>query len=153
MDREAWRAAIHEVAKSRTWLSDWSDMIWYIKCLLTWSFPHFLPKWKKLNYLFNPPTISNLKISSSCGRIFSIFSPLFEFAEWNFKFCPVAIHWSHHLQSRLSFSFTSSSYWIKLSFWTIISDMYLMFPFVAVNTKHDYESKSCSNDFKCMNPC
>ena len=30
MDREAWRAAIHGVAKSRTWLSDWSDLIWYI---------------------------------------------------------------------------------------------------------------------------
>ena len=25
MDREAWRAAIYGVAKSRTWLSDWSD--------------------------------------------------------------------------------------------------------------------------------
>ena len=30
MDREAWRAAIHGVAKSRTQLSDWSDLIWYI---------------------------------------------------------------------------------------------------------------------------
>ena len=29
MDREAWRAAIHGVAKSRTWLSNWSDLIWY----------------------------------------------------------------------------------------------------------------------------
>ena len=28
MGREAWRAAIHEVAKSRTQLSDWSDLIW-----------------------------------------------------------------------------------------------------------------------------
>ena len=27
MDREAWRAAIHGVAKSRTQLSDWSDLI------------------------------------------------------------------------------------------------------------------------------
>ena len=29
MDREAWRAAIHGVAKSRTRLSDWSDLIYY----------------------------------------------------------------------------------------------------------------------------
>ena len=28
MDREAWRAAIHGAAKSWTWLSDWSDLIW-----------------------------------------------------------------------------------------------------------------------------
>ena len=27
MDREAWRAAIHGVAKSRTWLSDWTNII------------------------------------------------------------------------------------------------------------------------------
>ena len=25
MDMEAWRAAIHGVAKSRTWLSDWTN--------------------------------------------------------------------------------------------------------------------------------
>ena len=30
MDREAWSAAIHGVAKSRTQLSDWSDLIWTI---------------------------------------------------------------------------------------------------------------------------
>ena len=28
MDREAWRAAIHGVAKSRTRLSDWTELIW-----------------------------------------------------------------------------------------------------------------------------
>ena len=26
MDREAWRAAIHGVARSRTWLSDWTEL-------------------------------------------------------------------------------------------------------------------------------
>ena len=26
MDREAWRATIHGVAKSRTWLSDWTEL-------------------------------------------------------------------------------------------------------------------------------
>ena len=29
MDREAWRALIHGVAKSPTRLSDWSDLFWY----------------------------------------------------------------------------------------------------------------------------
>ena len=33
MDREAWRAAIHGVARSQTWLSIWSDLI--VECF-TW---------------------------------------------------------------------------------------------------------------------
>ena len=33
MDREAWHAAIHGVAKSRTWLRDWTE--------LNWTDPHF----------------------------------------------------------------------------------------------------------------
>ena len=28
LDREAWRAVIHGVAKSWTWLSDWTDLNW-----------------------------------------------------------------------------------------------------------------------------
>ena len=28
MDREDWRAAVHGVAKSRTWLSDWTELNW-----------------------------------------------------------------------------------------------------------------------------
>jgi len=28
MDREAWRATIHGVAKSQTWLSDWTELNW-----------------------------------------------------------------------------------------------------------------------------
>ena len=27
MDREAWRPAVHGVAKSQTWLSDWTEVI------------------------------------------------------------------------------------------------------------------------------
>ena len=30
MDREAWRAAIHGVAKSPTWLSDYTELNWEI---------------------------------------------------------------------------------------------------------------------------
>ena len=37
MDREAWRAALHGVAKSRTWLSDWTELNRRILCkALTW---------------------------------------------------------------------------------------------------------------------
>ena len=28
MDREAWRAVVHGVAKRRTWLSDWTELNW-----------------------------------------------------------------------------------------------------------------------------
>ena len=33
MDREAWRAAIHGVAKSRSWLSDWTKLNWRVKII------------------------------------------------------------------------------------------------------------------------
>ena len=33
MDREAWHAAIHGVAKSRTQLSDWTELNWYDACV------------------------------------------------------------------------------------------------------------------------
>ena len=32
MDREAWRAAIHGVTKSWTWLSDWTKLNWTTLC-------------------------------------------------------------------------------------------------------------------------
>ena len=35
MDREAWRAAVHGVAKSWTWLSGWTELNW-------WSYTHAL---------------------------------------------------------------------------------------------------------------
>ena len=40
MDREAWRAAIHGITKSRTWLSDWTKLNWelvYVKALNIYS--------------------------------------------------------------------------------------------------------------------
>ena len=30
MDREAWRAAVHGITKSQTWLSNWTELTEYI---------------------------------------------------------------------------------------------------------------------------
>ena len=43
MDREAWRAAIHGVTKSRTRLRDWSDLIWSVLITSLGSFVRFDP--------------------------------------------------------------------------------------------------------------
>ena len=48
MDKEAWRAAIHGVAKNRTWLGNWTDLNWRI--YIIWSYFNELShekKWKK----------------------------------------------------------------------------------------------------------
>ena len=38
MDREAWRAAVHVVAESRTWLSDWTELNWtYVTEVPPWA--------------------------------------------------------------------------------------------------------------------
>ena len=42
MDREAWRAAIHGVAKSRTWLSDWTELNWTEFLQLIFCYTYFI---------------------------------------------------------------------------------------------------------------
>ena len=37
MDREAWRAVVHRVAKSRTRLSDWTELNWTLPMLCKWN--------------------------------------------------------------------------------------------------------------------
>ena len=53
MDREAWRAAIHGVAKSRTRLNDLSDLIWKCKMgkFCTWNHHHIEDN-KQIHHLF-----------------------------------------------------------------------------------------------------
>ena len=45
MDREAWRAAVHGLSKSRTWLSNWTELISVLSdSLLTpWTLAHQAP--------------------------------------------------------------------------------------------------------------
>ena len=41
MNREAWRAAIHGVTRSWTWLSDWTELNWASRCW--WETGRFYP--------------------------------------------------------------------------------------------------------------
>ena len=59
MDREAWRAAVHGVAKSRTWLSDWTELA-YSSVDKYWVSPFWL-LWRMMLW-----TIKVL-----CGHVFS----------------------------------------------------------------------------------
>ena len=50
MDREAWRIAIHGVAKSQTWLSDWTELNWTDG----WFKLRFDRRQRKKKYKFRP---------------------------------------------------------------------------------------------------
>ena len=72
MDREAWHAAIHGVAKSRTWLSDWTELICKIiscvvgKSCLVWpmcSFEKALLDFALLHFVLQGQTLLLLQVS------------------------------------------------------------------------------------------
>ena len=52
MDREAWRAVIHGVTKSQTWLSDWTELNW------TWKTIKNINIWRLNNILLNNQQIT-----------------------------------------------------------------------------------------------
>ena len=74
-DREAWHAAVHRVAKSQRWLSDWTKTYFNVKSVtFNWYVHIFFQNWKKKwwdeliedrgNYIF-----CNLKywVKSTCA--------------------------------------------------------------------------------------
>ena len=89
MDREAWRAAIHGVTKSRTWLSDWTELNWteltllflsiFNQFFLSWDISHLsfssLIYWwtnnlsDPINYLFGQNVSDHIKLHSFCFRL------------------------------------------------------------------------------------
>ena len=69
MDREAWRAAIHGVAKSRTRLSNWTELNWLIimvmRLTLHSSYQTFLLFWSPPPSPHSHPLDSHLPVSIS----------------------------------------------------------------------------------------
>ena len=52
MDREAWRATVHGVAKSLTWLSDWTEPTHHL-CLLVYDTENQNGEVKDMDFFFN----------------------------------------------------------------------------------------------------
>ena len=63
MDREAWRAAVHGVAKSWTWLSDWTELNWIE--MITWFLSFIFLIWYIMIDLqsLNHPWIPGMNIT------------------------------------------------------------------------------------------
>ena len=119
MDREAWRAAVHGVAKSRTWLSDWTELNWifiYLALLglhcSTWNF-------------FFPP---NLCWDMQAPLV--VVSRILSWGMWDLFPWPGPLHWEHAVLatglpgksiSYLSLSIFLLPFFFLLCFFTILN--------------------------------
>ena len=101
MNREAWRAAVHGVAKSRRPLSNWTELNWAMKGKLTClkiplqEIPRFLRAESKnsLTYFYHPVCLCY------------------------YKSCPTLVTpWTVAHQAPLSMGFPRQEYWSGLSF-------------------------------------
>ena len=125
MDREAWHAAIHVVAKSRTRLSDWSDLIWVQFRLLLPSccLSGFPNRQGRLSLLCGIPQLGCPDNSSACllpkasvhpcePSLLFLMDPSHGCKSWlnAFYFCPTyQVMWSSFLQLWLC-SISSASF-------------------------------------------
>ena len=76
MDREAWRAAIHGIAESRTKLSDWTELNWTeLKAFAPFSLSYFTTELEEAGKLF---LSSDKKIIPSSGEQLIFLDPLWK---------------------------------------------------------------------------
>ena len=76
IDREAWHAAVHRIAKSQTWLSNWTELIWISLALnIRWciglAHKGFSARHHgkiQINFLVNPIRYSLCKSKSNFHR-------------------------------------------------------------------------------------
>ena len=64
MDRKAWRAEVHGVTKSRTWLSDWTEQFWKMEPAPSLSRTLGHPSWDKCGP--NSKTVAQSCFASFC---------------------------------------------------------------------------------------
>ena len=81
MDREAWRAVVHGVAKSWTWLSDWTELNWvtFLSPNLTGLDVPNVTTANSISFNLTPDSVTILFFSSSSNLIFFVLRVVFFF--------------------------------------------------------------------------
>ena len=110
MDREAWRAVIHGVAKSRTWLSNGTELMWSLDRL---NFGWYLEICSSIYFssgnfpslLYSRTVVSNSLWHHAACQAFLSFT-----ISWScWKSCPLS-RWSHYLSSPSPSAFNLSQH-------------------------------------------
>ena len=99
MDREAWRAVIHGVAKSWTWLSDWTELNWVLR--LERSAWISLFEIQKSARMWSQRLFKYWEYSATCHIIFFRLCLMMRFMPTRFWKCSTN-HWS--ISSSVSFT-------------------------------------------------
>ena len=116
MDREAWRAAIHRVGKSRTRLSDWTELMGLDAMMLVFWMFHFKPNFSVLSFTFIKRLFSS-SLLSAIMVVSSVYLSLLIFLLAIFFFFP------GNLDSSLCFIQTSISHDLLCNLYLILSDL------------------------------
>ena len=71
MDREAWHAAVHGVTKSRTWLSDWTELNWKGEMIFSLEKISLIEKgtWAPKSWCFCTVVLKTLRSPLDCKEI------------------------------------------------------------------------------------
>ena len=90
MNREAWRAAVHGVAKSWTRLSDWTELNWKQDCSEKAMAPHSSTLAWKIPWTEEPGGLQSMG-SLRVGHDWATSLSLFTFIHWRRKWQPTPV--------------------------------------------------------------
>ena len=96
MDREAWRAAIHGVAKSWIWLSDWTELKWSKKSEVFWRAYLWRVKGKWNSWRKSVPSCVLCSVAKSCPTLcdsMDCSKPGFPVLHHLPEFAQIHVHW------------------------------------------------------------
>ena len=97
MDREAWRAEIHGVAKSRTRLSDSTELNWTQNIILT----KMEKNWYKTVQILKVSTTQKTLLSPSCSFKWELWLFPFNFRQTIYWYTHISIVWANFLHSKV----------------------------------------------------